>query len=328
MNVFITMDYEVFFGEKSGSVNKCMVEPANELMKLAASNSFRITFFWDIGHFLALQKFAIRFPELSQYVKAIRLQVEKMIREGHDVQLHIHPHWEKAIWENCEWKMNLENHYKLSDFPENERIDVFAKYKRALEEITKVPTKVFRAGGWCIQPFTDFQTLFLEHDIRIDSSVMPGAHWQSEQYNIDFRKISSMEPYAFSTDVCQIDLNGDFTEYPISTRFYSPLFFWKLYVLGRLFPAEHKMWGDGNFIAQPGGKKELLTKGKLHHVSTDGFFAAELENSFRSGMKQKQENMVIIGHPKSLTKYSLKKLAEFTARKDQNKRFMTLSETL
>jgi hypothetical protein len=328
MNIFLTMDYEVFFGDKSGSVEKCMIEPTNALIELSKKNNFRMTFFWDIGHFIALQKFKSTSHQLQTDFEQIETQIKQLIALGHEVQLHIHPHWEKAIWKNGEWHMNLEKHYKLADFPKAERREIFKKYKAELEVVTGKKSTVFRAGGWCIQPFTDFQELFDEFGVQLDSSVMPGIHWQSDQYDLNFLALETQEPYFFDDDVCTIKVDGRFKEVPISTRFYSPLFFWKLYVLGRLFPAKHKMWGDGNFVSQPGGKKEMLTKGKQHHLSTDGYFAAKLQSSFDNLANTKRENMCVIGHPKSLTKFSLGKLDRFTRDKSNTKRFKTLSEAI
>ena len=36
MKIAITWDYELFFGERSGSVAQCMLEPTNRLLSLAA----------------------------------------------------------------------------------------------------------------------------------------------------------------------------------------------------------------------------------------------------------------------------------------------------
>ncbi len=326
MNIFLTMDYEVFFGDKSGSVEKCMIEPTNLLLDLAKKNNFRFTFFWDVGHFLALEKFKTDESSLEADYQAIDQQVKRMVKEGHEVQLHIHPHWEMANWNGTEWQMNLDKHYKLSDFEQINRESIFSKYKAKLEEVTGLKSTVFRAGGWCIQPFTDFKDLFEKHEITCDSSVLPGISWKTEQYNLDFKSVHSQEPYRFDVDVCQVVDGGKFLEIPISSRFYSPLFYWKLYGLGRISPSEHKMWGDGNFVAQPGGKSEMLLKGKMHHISTDGYFASELEYSFLKLEKSGRKTMCIIGHPKSLTKYALKKIDTFTTRNRESKRFMTLSE--
>ena len=326
MDIFLTFDYELFFGEVSGSVDKCMIEPTEELLLMASKNNIQLTFFWDIGHYLALQRYSGSNTNLKIDQTKIETQLKKVLSLGHALELHIHPHWEKAVYSLGEWQMNLERKYKMSDFNAEERIEIFSRYANALSKFKGKNIHAFRAGGWCIQPFTEFAPLFKEHGIRYDSSTMPGVKWISEQYQLDFTKLKTAEPFPFSIDECLADEQGEFTEYPITTRFYSPVFFWKLYVLGRLFPSSHKMWGDGKFVAQPGGKRESLTKGKIHHASTDGFFAGELNNTLRTKVNNKDTTFVIIGHPKSLTKYALKKLNSFVNSQKRTHKFRTFQD--
>ncbi|MFN5786043.1 MAG: hypothetical protein ACK457_08720, partial [Flavobacteriia bacterium] len=92
---------------------------------------------------------------------------------------------------------------------------------------------------------------------------------------------------------------------------YSPLFYWRLYILGRLFPSRHKMLGDGKFLSQPGRKTSVLTNFTWNHVSSDGFYASKLNNCVRSFSDRAFSDMVIIGHPKSMTVYSFEKLEKF-----------------
>ncbi len=44
MNIFLTFDYELFFGEKTGTVEKCMINPTNELLKISKKYSIPMTF--------------------------------------------------------------------------------------------------------------------------------------------------------------------------------------------------------------------------------------------------------------------------------------------
>jgi len=326
MDIFLTFDYELFFGKVSGSVDKCMIEPTEALLAMAAKQNIHLTFFWDIGHYIALQRFGDVYPSLKVDQSKIEKQLKNALDLGHAIELHIHPHWEKALYINGAWQMNLEQHYKMSDFNEEERKSIFSRYHAALAEFTGKKSYAFRAGGWCIQPFAHFRSLFNEHGIRYDSSTMPGVKWISEQYQLDFTELKTSEPFRFSTDECKEDKQGEFMEYPIASNHYSPLFFWKLYVLGRLFPSQHKMWGDGNFVAQPGGKRESLTKGKMHHASSDGFFASELQTILKNKSKNKDNTLVVIGHPKSSTKYALRKLNAFVAQNKTNHRFLTFED--
>jgi hypothetical protein len=105
--------------------------------------------------------------------------------------------------------------------------------------------------------------------------------------------------------------DGQFTEYPIASWKYSPWFYWKLYGWGRVRKAQHKMIGDGQFLAQPGRKKSVLTSSTWNHVSADGYYAGMLTKQLRAYDRKELEHFVVIGHPKGLTKYSLGELEWF-----------------
>ena len=53
MKIAITWDYELFFGEQSGSAQKCMLEPGNRLLEIAQKNGAKFTFFVDDGFAVA-----------------------------------------------------------------------------------------------------------------------------------------------------------------------------------------------------------------------------------------------------------------------------------
>ena len=56
MNIYITLDYELFFGPKSGTVNKCIIEPIEKLLKIVDPLNVKIVCFVDSGYLLALEK--------------------------------------------------------------------------------------------------------------------------------------------------------------------------------------------------------------------------------------------------------------------------------
>lgn len=325
MNIFLTFDYELFFGPQTGTVEKCMIEPADELMRIAGKHS-KLVFFIDVGFLLRAESFTENFPELSKNVNTVRFQIKKMVDLGHDVQLHIHPHWEKSVYKDGKWVINAEGAYKLDDFTDDEIVDIVIRYKSYLDDLVGYKTTAFRAGGWCVQPFDRLKKVFTELGVRFDSSVIPGMKYETEHYRFDFSDVTEQEPYLFSDDVCQADLQGEFTEFPISSRIYTPSFYWKLYVLGRLFPDSHKMIGDGSFIPQPGRKFNGLTTTTRHHVSCDGFYASVLKDSMNQFQKEGRKTMVIIGHPKGMTKFSLQKLEEFMRLAEKSHQFITFKD--
>ena len=320
----MTYDYELFFGENTGTVSKCMLEPTKELLDIARSKDVYFTFFIDVGYLIQADKY----PELTAEVNQVKAQIHEMVSEGHDVQLHIHPHWEYSVFKNGSWEVNASGHYKLSDFSKEKSDTIVRTYKNYLEALIERPIRVFRAGGWCVQPFGHLKSVFLETGLLVDSSVIAGNFLMTENYALDFRSAPQKSKYNFEDAVCIEDAKGSFTEYPIASLRYSPLFFWRLYILGRLFPKRHKMIGDGRFISQGSRKKHLLRTFTTGHVSSDGYYSSKLDAAIEKSINMKHEEMVVIGHPKGNTLYSINRLEEFIEKHRNDHSFTTFFREL
>lgn len=303
-----------------------MTQPTNHLLEIGREYGVSFTFFWDVGHYRAIERMKSKYPELQVHQNELEVLLKRIVANGHDLQLHIHPHWEVAEWVDGNWRMNVGSNYKLSDFPPNEREQIIRAYFATTQQFAKNKVTAFRAGGWCVQPFDQLAGTFKELGIQIDSSVMPGAKLQRGDYNFDFTQAPSDSVYSFENDVVISRENGFFTELPITTHYYSPLFFWNLYGRGRMNPEQHKMVGDGNFIAQPGEKSKGLFRGKMHHASTDGYFATRLQEILEQQEQKGAKNMVSIGHPKSCSQHGLTFLERFVQINHQKHSFIKMSD--
>jgi hypothetical protein len=183
----------------------------------------------------------------------------------------------------------------------------------------------FRAGGWCLQPFSKIKNALRDAGIETDSSVFPGGYYESDHYYYDFRKCPNGSSWRFDEDPLIPAARGQFREIPITSIKNSPLFYWKLFLLGRLFPRYHKPIGDGRAIAAPGQRRTLLTQQTLQTVSLDGYNAALLEKALNNQLKKGAEHMVIIGHPKALTRFGADALKKFVQRHYRNHTFSLFS---
>ncbi len=315
MQVILTFDYELFFGTNTGSVQKCMIEPTDRLLAIARKFDIPLVFFVDIGFLIKLQEYKQHFPELEEDYNNIRNQLAEIAASDSEVQLHIHPHWEKSHYDGEKWVVVTDGCYKLSDFPDEEAEAIVRKYYQYLVDFTGKKPTTYRAGGWCIQPFSQIEKVFQELGIEKDSTVFPGGKFESEHYQFDFSTVLPFgNPYRFQSDVTKAEPNGYFLEIPIASWEFSPLFYWRLYALGRLNPSAHKMIGDGSFLAQPGRKKSVLLHKTWNHVSSDGYYASRLTKQARYYSDKKVKTFVVIGHPKGMTRYSLKQLERFVFR--------------
>lgn len=300
-----------------------MIEPTNRLLAIARKHRIPLVFFVDVGFLIKLNEYKEQFPKLNADFDQITLQLKEMEELNCEIQLHIHPHWEKSFYDGEKWIVKTDGCYKLSDFSDPEAESIVRKYHAFLSTLTKKKLTTYRAGGWCIQPFKQIEKVFQELGISKDSTVFPGGKFESEHYQFDFTNVSPFEnPYRFQSEVTQTEPNGYFLEIPISSWNFSPLFYWRLYILGRLNPRDHKMIGDGSFLAQPGRKKSVLLNKTWNHVSSDGYYASQLMKQARYYQAKKLRTFVVIGHPKGMTNYSLQQLEFFVSKKKSEVEFV------
>lgn len=310
MNLFITYDYELFFGQPTGTVENCIIKPTQAIMNIAKKHQVQMVFFVDVGYLKQLEVYRRQFSQVQEEYQKITQQIKDLVAQGHDCQLHIHPHWEDVTHDGIQWQMNV-NRYKLVDFEEEKIIEIVSEYKQILESLTQKPVVAYRAGGWCLQPFSKIKKAFLKAGLLYDSTVFPGGKNTKGNYFYDFTSVPNKDAWRFSDDLCVENPNGEFLEFPISNWTYSALFFWRLFVWGRLDPKNHKPMGDGYPMPSPGMKKQMLTKGMTLSASVDGYFVTKLNQVVQKNQKKGWKQTVIIGHPKAATHFALKQLDQF-----------------
>jgi len=324
-NILITLDYELFFGAKVGSLKNCILYPTNRLLNILDKYDIKATFFVDSGYLVKLEEFKNKFPYLEKEYDDVVRQIKELDKNGHNIQLHIHPHWEDSYFDGNNWIMNTKR-YRLHAFNESEIEDILFRYKKVLTNI--IGDKIFahRAGGWCMQPFDKLKNAFKKHNIWLDSTVFENGMNHSKTHYFDFRNSPKKIEWNFEDDPLVENKNGFFKEFPISAYRLSPLFFWKLVFFKKFGSKEHNTFGDG--AAAGGSKKDkvrMLTSFTNSVVSIDGYKSSFLQSAYDAFLQKNNNNFIIIGHPKAMSEYSLKKLEEFII-KNKNSNFITVGE--
>lgn len=314
MNIYITLDYELFFGPKSGTVDKCIIEPTEKLLKIVDPLNVKIVCFVDSGYLLALEKQMGEYPILRKDYDKIVGQIQKLSTQGHGIELHVHPHWEDCNFDGKNWNIDT-TRYRLHDFNQVEVLDIVSRYSNILEKITGIRPKAYRAGGWSAQPFHHIKEALKTNGVLVDSTVYPKGFYLSKNQKFDFCSVPEFKTfYKFSDNLTEEDDNGEFLEIPISSYSVSPVFFWKFVFIKLLKQKKHKALGDGRAI--PMAKKnvlKLLLSYSNSVVSMDGFKAFLIKKAFKAYKNNTtdNDNFVIIGHPKAFSSYSLKQTEKF-----------------
>ncbi len=219
--IILSYDYELFFGDKSGTVLKSIIEPTNKLMDVMEQNGFRGNFFVDYLMFRELEK-----QEDERAVadlEMLKKQIRDMVKRGHRVELHLHPHWIDAKYNgDGTWDFADFTHYSLSSLDEETIVGMFHKgtdylNKLAAEVEPGYKIVAFRAGGWAVQPFDKLKKGFEASGIKIDSSASLGVYCEKKEQGYDFRVMPDKAMYRFSEDVCKEVENGEFLEVPITS---------------------------------------------------------------------------------------------------------------
>lgn len=314
MNIYITLDYELFFGSKSGSVDKCIIEPTEALLEIVDPYNIKLVCFVDAGYLCALEKNKESHPKLKIDYLKVTSQMNRLVSSGHSIELHIHPHWEDTVYDGKKWIFDT-SRYKLADFSKTEVLEIVTKYNNILKKVTGVAPIAYRAGGWSAQPFEHIKESLIVNGVSVDSTVYSSGYYQSDNQNFDFRSVPLVPTeYKFSNDLTVPEKEGVFTEVPISSLKVSPLFYWQFALAKFQKKVKHQSYGDGGAIKMD--KKQILRLMLMPSytvVSIDGYKAKLLRKAYKKYVKltNNSGNFVMIGHPKAFTPYSLSCLEEF-----------------
>lgn len=343
MKTFIlTIDYELFLGSKTGTVEKCMVEPTEKLAEVLDINDSKMTVFWDILHYYRLTELESEYSELKNDRELIEKQLSFLISKGHDIQLHLHPHWIDAVYKNSKWMFKYDrfNLHSLTEAENSEKIDTITgcitKSKQLMEkEIRKYApgynVTAFRAGGYLIEPFEKLKRSFELNGIYIDSSVLPGMSFDNSVNGYDFRNYPEHNYYHFTNSPLESSNDGMFTELPVTTLSIPVIKNILFTLLRRLkYPElESGRMGTGSGETADKGKNSnikkiisLLTKPKQIAFTTDGNFSERFNYMYR----KVKNNSTMILHPKLLNQHTLNILREKLKKNDI--KFITINNFL
>ena len=219
--IILSYDYELFFGDMSGTVQKSIIEPTYKILNALESVGLKGSFFVDWQMLKYLRE--ANTERTKEDLKLITEQLHDIVYRGHRIELHIHPHWVDAKYNgDGTWNFSDFSHYMLSTFNEVEITSMFVEGCNLLNNIAREVEPnysiiAFRAGGWAVQPFPMLKEAFRASGIKIDSSTSFGAFNLKEDQKYDFRKMPKKAVYRFSEDVTIEDAKGEFIEVPISS---------------------------------------------------------------------------------------------------------------
>jgi hypothetical protein len=352
INCVVSADYEVFLGRNFLTAEEVLFEPAQRMIDICDELEVPVTFFADVCSVWAHRKYG-----LSEYVKSFERQLKSAVQGGHDVQLHLHPHWLKSSHVGGEWYVATDQMY-LNELGYEEGEEsapvVIGKGIRYLEELLKPVSPdyrcyAFRAAGLALQPDeNNLIATLLNNGIHIDSSVARNVRLKMDTIEIDYTRMPTEANWYMAPETgirCPAD-SGLF-EVPVAT-FKSSLIV-RIGFLWRRALSVSMRRGSGISRTErqtPMANLLSLLRYNWRYVSTDPWFLFSCDTKglnlkmLLDGLedylgRHAQTDVVclsMINHPKMMFSQQFDLLRalieELCSRYQENIRFVTFAETL
>jgi hypothetical protein len=301
--LIVSQDYELFF-YRSGSVDKCLFEPCDALLASAARYGYRITFYVDAGMLVRMAQEARRHAALASDFDRIRKHLASIAGAGHDIGLHVHPHWEDARFDGSAWDFQ-KTRYRLGDFTPAEAAAIVRGYAEALSKACDTAVSSYRAGGFCVEPFDWISAALLDLGIDVDSSVVPGARLRDGVKGFDFRAVPGTDWWLFSRSPAAAAGDGLFLEIPVTPQKLPVSYYWRRLASRLASRPGATTFGDGSpkKIGAQEALRRLAGMSRLAETSIDEPKADELDTLTKCMPNRKI--LHVMGHPKNLSRRSL-----------------------
>ena len=198
LNLCITFDYELWLDRIETGDYELLFEPTEKILEMLRQEGVKTTFFADVCSVMRHNDYG-----LKDYCERFSSQLQKAARDGHDVQLHIHPSWKNCVYENGHWDMSYSGYCIQSYGFEPDKADSgYNIIRSGIEYLNNIIRPInsdykciaYRAGGFCVKPEEELMTALYENGIRIDSSVAIGQKASEGEQIYDFSQ------YAYELD--------------------------------------------------------------------------------------------------------------------------------
>jgi hypothetical protein len=293
----------------------------------------------DVAEILKFKEYKEQHGRDAYYYDAIAEQLQRALKGGHDVQLHIHSGYFNARHDGRRWVQDW-SEYSFADLP-YERMHWMVKTCKDFLETLLRPADpsyrctVFRAANWSVSPSRDLARALIANNIKIDTSVFKYGR-RNGLVNFDYAHAHSQTvPWrAAEGDMCATDGNSQLWESPIySEQRWVGTFLTPNRIYRALMSSRHSIHRDAEQSAQsrdtakarpPGGPRLLRILFWKHAWKADlnQCTGRQLIRALRRVQREDPDGaaakaFVLIGHSKlftSLNARSLRPFLDFIAR--------------
>jgi hypothetical protein len=178
-------------GTGAGDARELQFKPMRELVRIYNAHGVRGSFNAEMMQQLTFRKFEREHSELKALADEWDAHVLETFRQGHDVQLHIHPQWSQAEYKDGEW--HLSGDWSILNYESEEAYRMMLAGKEYLESLlhtvdSRYRVVSFRSGSWCIAPSPHMLSLLVKLGIVFDMSIVGGVRYETKNINLDYTR--------------------------------------------------------------------------------------------------------------------------------------------
>ncbi len=190
INIILTDDWELP-GNGLGNVYEKQEKTSKKLIDVYSNFGIKSTFNVEVMQQIAhLDNENDQDQLLKDNIQSWERSVKFMQDSGHDIQLHIHPQWYKAKFEDGYW--HLGRQWNIGDYEAHQIDSIFDLAVSFFKSSFNKNPLSFRAGAWGLMPQTlkIFENL-IKHNIKFDISLCEGIFYDGESISLDYLKLDS-----------------------------------------------------------------------------------------------------------------------------------------
>jgi hypothetical protein len=324
MKLFLTFDHELPLGGLYTSYDKALFDPMYRILDIADKQGVKVTLFTDI---LCAERY--KEWDFNGFYAPYEKQLQQAIANGHDVQLHIHPHWLTTKYDGANFHPSKD--FSLSDFRNDTQFGgIPGIVKQSINSLRVIGLQsdknykcvAFRAGGYNLYPDTELiLDALYDNGIRYDSSMAKGYYFKSGISEVDFRKLPDVLNWIINPKNYHSALSDKpgILEIPIATIPKTPFemptrFKIKKYAYRAVENRGKMIHGDDkiDFIS----KLKMLFSARMlsfdnHTLSIDYLLRIVKYNMDKYRNTADEIMFCVISHPKSMGEYSFELMDNF-----------------
>jgi hypothetical protein len=176
-------------GNGSGDVHELQFEPLRKLVGIYNSLGIHGSFNAEVMQQLTFRKHQHEHLELKSAADEWDEVLVEAYRQGHDVQLHVHPQWRNAEYSDGQWKLTSD--WSILTYTANEASEMLSAGKDYLEALLRrvdpnYRCVSFRSGAWCIAPSPHMLQLLVKLGIVFDMSIVAGVRYDTRNIKLDY----------------------------------------------------------------------------------------------------------------------------------------------